>query len=190
MKSMTMDVIATIYGRRAVRAYRPDPVSSTAIEKLIGAAVQAPSAMDLEPWAFVVVEGAARLKRFSDRAKAHLLPQPEIAAIAAPLREMLADPAFNIFHDAPTLVVVCAANATTQAAEDCCLAAENLMLAAHAEGLGTCPIGFARAWLNLPETKAELGIDPRFVPVFPLVIGYPAERAKGPIRKEPTIIRA
>ena len=63
-------------------------------------------------------------------------------------------------------------------------------LAAHAEGLGTCPIGFARAWLNLPETKAELGIDPRFVPVFPLVIGYPAERAKGPIRKEPTIIRA
>jgi nitroreductase len=186
--ALTMFVETAIYGRRAVRAYTAQPVARETIEQLIDAAIQAPSSMDLEPWAFVVIEGVARLKGFSDRAKAAFVPGPMTGAAAEHFRNMLVDPAFNIFHDASALIVVCATSEAGQAVEDCSLAAQNLMLAAHAAGLGTCPIGFSRPWLRLAETKRELGIDLQFVPAFPLVVGYPAEHPVAPGRKKPRII--
>jgi len=63
----------------------------------------------------------------------------------------------------------------SQSAEDCCLAGENFMLAARGEGLGTCWIGFARPWLNLPETKREFGLPEKFEVVAPILLGYPKE---------------
>lgn len=182
-----IDVMDAIYARRAVRAYTAQPVSRTDVDCLIEAAVQAPSSMDFEPWAFVVIEGAERLKTYSDRAKSHFVPPA--GASAERMRGMLADPHFNIFHDAPTLIVLCATDALEQSVEDCSLAAQNLMLAAYAFGLATCPIGFSRPWLRLPETKAELGIAANFVPAFPLVLGHPAAIAKGPGRKAPVVVR-
>jgi nitroreductase len=185
-----MDVAAAIYGRRAVRAFTSEPVRATAIQQLIDAAVQAPSSMDSEPWAFIVVEGAGTLQQLSNRAKEHFIPNAPPAFITPRIRSTLADPTFNIFHDAPTLIVVCATTADPQAAEDCSLAAQNLMLAAHAAGLATCPIGFSRPWLRLPETKEELKIDPRYVPAFPVVVGHPAEHPSSPGRRQPIIIKS
>lgn len=158
MQAVTIDVMTTIYSRRAIRAFSDEPVSADAVDQLIDAAVQAPSSMGLEPWAFIVVEGAAKLKEFSDRAKRYYAPHGLSQSGGSRVRAMLTDPNLNIFHDAPTLIVVCAVNDLEQSVEDCNLAAENLMLAAHAAGLGTCPIGFSRPWLRLPETKTALRI--------------------------------
>lgn len=188
MNTIAMDLTTAVYGRRAIRAYTVEPVSQETVERLIDAAIQAPSSMDLEPWSFAVIEGSARLKQFSDRAKEHFVPHALPQPLDARFRGMLADPNFNIFHDAPTLVVVCATSDDPQAAEDCCLAAQNLMLAAYAAGLGTCPIGFSRPWLRLPDTKRELGIDARYVPVFPVVLGHPAEHPSAPGRRKPVVI--
>lgn len=189
MQVITVDLITAIYGRRAIRAFTSEPVGAADVDRLIEAAIQAPSSMGLEPWAFVVIDGADKLKQFSQRAKAHFAPQGLSDAGASRIRGMLADPNFNIFHDAPTLIVVCATNEDPQSAEDCCLAAQNLMLAAHGAGLGTCPIGFSRPWLRLPETKEELRIPPRYVPVFPLVVGRPAEHPLSHGRRKPVVIR-
>ena len=93
------------------------------------------------------------MKDYSDQAKAHLL---EILTPDSPLhshKDHLSDPAANIFHNAGTLVIICAKMNGIQPAEDCSLAAQNLMLAAHAAGLGTCPIGLARPWLNPPQVR-------------------------------------
>lgn len=49
----------------------------------------------------------------------------------------------------------------------CCLAAENLILAAYGQGLGTCWIGISKAWLNTAGAKAKLGIPSGFRPVTP-----------------------
>lgn len=190
MQLATIDLTATIYGRRAIRAFTPEPVAPAEVDRLIDAAIQAPSSMGLEPWAFVVIDGAQRLESYSDRAKQYYEMQGLSANAPARVRSTLRDPAFNIFHGAPTLVVVCATTEDAQAAEDCCLAAQNLMLAAYGAGLGTCPIGFARPWLRLPETKAELRITPRYVPVFPVVVGHPAERPESHGRRKPVIIRS
>jgi nitroreductase len=76
---------------------------------------------------------------------------------------------------ASALIVVCATSQDPQAAEDCCLAAQNLMLAAFANGFGSCPIGLARSWLSLAATKREIGIPQEWRPVFPVVVGFPGE---------------
>ena len=138
--ALTMFVETAIYGRRAVRAYTAQPVARETIEQLIDAAIQAPSSMDLEPWAFVVIDGVARLKGFSDRAKAAFVPGPMTGAAAEHFRNMLVDPAFNIFHDAPALIVVCATSEAGQAVEDCSLAAQNLKHVAHPAGADRCAL--------------------------------------------------
>jgi len=68
-----MDIIDAIYHRRSVRDYKPDAVSRELIDALVAAAVHAPSAMNLQPWAFIVIEGRDALSRYAERAKRHLL---------------------------------------------------------------------------------------------------------------------
>lgn len=78
-----------------------------------------------------------------------------------------------MFHGAPAVVLILAKSPEAQASEDCCLAAENLMLAARNEGLGTCCIGLARHWLNLSSTKQELGLPVSYEVIVPIVLGHP-----------------
>ncbi len=182
-----MDVLQAIGERRAVRGYTDEELDRATVERLIHFAVQAPSAMDLEPWAFVVFEGKARLRNFSEQAKQVLLRSP-VESGSPKMRAMLSDPAFNIFYDAPVLVVICATSPQSQAAEDCCLAAQNLMLAAHAEGVATCPIGLARPWLNLSATRVALGIPRGWHPVFPVILGRAGERPASPGRRAPVVM--
>ena len=63
-------------------------------------------------------------------------------------REALANPEYNVFYSAGTLIIVCAKPEGVHAEDDCSFAAQNLMLATHATGLGTCPVGFAQPWLR------------------------------------------
>jgi nitroreductase len=71
--------------------------------------------------------------------------------------------------------------------EDCSLAAENLMLAAHAAGLGTCWIGFAQSFLNTPNGKALIGIPGAWAPVAPIIVGRPQGDLKPVPRNIPRI---
>lgn len=182
-----MDVLQAIGERRAVRAYTDEVLDRATVERLIHSAVQAPSARDLEPWAFVIFEGRERLRGFSEEAKRVLLRSPEESGFPK-MRAMLSDPAFNIFYGAPVLVVICATSAQSQAAEDCCLAAQNLMLAAHAEGVASCPSGFARPWLSLLETRVALGFPQNWIPVFPIILGRTREHPASPGRRPPNLM--
>jgi len=71
--------------------------------------------------------------------------------------------------------------------EDCALAAENLMLTAHLMGLGSCWIGFAQGYLNTPAGKRTLGLPESWVPVAPIILGFPAAPPEPVPRKEPEI---
>ncbi len=189
------DLIDVIYRRRSVRAYKTHPIDEGQVRALLDAAVRAPTAMDEEPWRFIVVQNRAALARLSDRAKAmaraeaerhgNVLKRPGSPGdgIASPF----ADPAFNIFCDAGTLVVI-GANPTGEfVAADCWLAAENLMLAACAEGFGTCCIGLALTVLNGPETKVELGIPADIHAFAAIIIGVPLEDAP-PTQRKPAVM--
>jgi nitroreductase len=175
-----MTLFEAIARRRAVRAYRPEVVDEATVGELLQEAVRAPTAMHAEPWAFAVIQDRALLKKYSDLAKNALSSERADAAVAHPhaasasrAASRLSQPDFNIFYDASTLIVVCARPLGPFVVADCWLAAENLMLAACAMGLGTCCIGFAVHMLNRPEVKAELGIPADVVAVAPIIVGRP-----------------
>ena len=168
-----MELMDVIRNRRAVRDYTAALIERPVVERLIEAAILAPSAMNLQPWAFAALLGRERVDDYATRAKDWLLASLSQTSYEPSIRHMLEDPQFALFHHAPALVVVLAKSSGTQAAEDCCLAAENLMLAARNEGLGTCWIGFARPWLDLPATKAELNLPEHYHIVAPIILGHP-----------------
>jgi nitroreductase len=192
-----LSALDAIYGRRSIRAFEPGELERSTILGLLDAAVQAPTAMLEQPWEFVVVQDPGRLRRLSDRAKAiwsgeagraagiHLA---DVSNLHGEFVRRLADPAFNVFYDAPTLIVICARRLDPFVVADCWLAAENLMLAAYALGLGTCCIGAAVGALNSEESKADLGIPAEVTAVVPIAVGVPARVAEAAPRRTPHVL--
>ncbi len=183
-----MNLMEAIENRRSVRSYTDKKVERAALEQLLAAAVKAPSASNSQPWAFAVIQDAALLKQYSDRAKSLLLTVISPDSPLAKYRAMLANPDFNIFYNAGTLVIIYAKPGGLESRGDCCLAAQNLMLAAHGLGLGTCWIGFAKALLDQPELKKELGVPAEYAVVAPIIVGYPQGRIPQLTRDEPQIL--
>ncbi|HEX9875303.1 MAG TPA: nitroreductase family protein [Gammaproteobacteria bacterium] len=183
-----MDLMEAIYRRRSVRAYTDEPVTEDVVWELLDAAIQAPSAMNAQPWAFIIVQDRALLRSLSDRAKRHLLCAYAGDPRMDRYRDVLSDPQFDIFYGAPALIVICAGEGGLVPAEDCCLAGQNLMLAAFCKGLGSCCIGWSRPLLNLPETKTELGIPAELTPVLPIIVGHPSAYPDAPPRRSPHIV--
>ena len=168
-----MELMDVLEKRRAVREYNNAPVDRATIERLIHAAVLAPSAMNLQPWSFAVLVGRDRIDKLAERIKKWLLENFSETLYGPSIRGMVEKPDYSLLHHAPALVLVLAKSSESQAVEDCCLAAENMMLAARDQGLGTCWVGFARPWLNQPEMKHELGLPEDSHVVAPIVLGYP-----------------
>jgi nitroreductase len=168
-----MEVIDAIHRRRAVRDYTAEPVSTAMLQQIIMAASWAPSAMNEQPWRFTVVTDAAAMARISDQAKQFMLagmanmPQPQH------FHDLFNDPDFNIFYNAPALLVISAPGDRRWCTEDCALAAQNAMLAARALGLGSCWIGFAQGWLNSQEGLKALALPEGTRVVAPLILGHP-----------------
>ncbi len=186
-----LPVMDAIYSRRSVRDYSPAVVSQASIHVLLYAAVQAPTAMHEEPWAFAVIQDRAMLDRLSETAKQTLWLQAQgegNSGLARRSVTMISDPAFNVFYNAGTLIVIYGKTQGPFTAADCWLAAENLMLAACAAGLGSCMIGLAAPALNTPEWKKRLDVPDGMTAYAPILIGYPAEQPPPPSRKPPELI--
>jgi nitroreductase len=183
-----MAVIDAIYARRSVRSYGPDPVDGASVRALLDAAVQAPSAMNAQPWGFVVVQDRALLRSYSDRAKSMLLGQMGGSAKERHYSDLLRSESFNIFYDAGTLIVICGPEGDPYAEADCWLAAQNLQLAALARGLGTCCIGFALPLLRDPKVVRELGIPPGQKGFAALIVGVPRAAPPPVPRSSPVVL--
>ena len=179
-----MELHQAIYTRRATREFTGEAVDRASILRLLDAAIQAPSAVNEQPWSFTIVQDKAVLARISSASKAHFLrtPQPEIPS--PHLQEFLRDLNFDIFYGAPALIVISSVRQNQWAIENCALAAANLMLAACAEGLGTCWIGFAQMWLATTAGKEALRVPASCLPVAPIIVGH-AKSPPAPVPRKP-----
>jgi nitroreductase len=184
------NVFESILARNSVRAYATDQLDRKTVQTLLEAAVHAPTAMHEEPWAFVVVQDRQLLKQLSDRAKPLFVEEARhrnAQGVNHSFEHLTRDD-FDIFHGAGTLIIVCARPLGQFVAADCWLAAENLMLAACAMGLGSCVIGSAVAALNIRKAKTELGIPDDYSAIAPIVVGVPAGETAITPRKPPLIL--
>ncbi len=141
-----MDIILS---RRSVRKFKADPVPDQYLKEILKAAMQAPSASNEQAWQFVVLQGDM-LNNFLAINK-------------------------NSPKSAPIGILVCcdgqAEKARGYAVQDCSAATQNILLAAHAKGLGS-------VWTtifpnNAPEIKKLLGLPEHIVPFAFMPIGYP-----------------
>jgi len=185
-----MSVTDAIYTRRATRSYLPKQIDKEAVHTLLAAAVQAPTAMHEEPWAFAVIQDKDILKRLSDTAKALVIKEAhgDHSKLAGHATHLVGSADFNVFYDAGTLIVIYGKHMGPFVVADCWLAAENLMLAACSMGLGTCVIGFAVGALNSSAWKAELGIPAEMTAYAPIIVGVPSGVTPPVPRKEPEIV--
>ncbi len=171
-----MSALDAIYSRRAVRDYAAAPLSEHVIRTLLAAAVQAPTAMHEEPWEFAVIRDRTALSRISDYAKARMAEEArQVPAAQASMLERFTQPDFNIFYNADALIVIGSAQQGPFVEADCWLAAENLMLAARALGLGSCVIGLAVKALNCAELKQQVGLPATMTAIAPIIVGVPRE---------------
>ena len=181
-----METLEAIHGRRTVRSFGAQSPDRTLIEALVWDAAQAPppAIRSVVRWAFVVVEGADRLAALGVRVKAFAREHRP----AGPGWDWVDNPDFKVFWNAPVLILICARRDAPESAGDCYRAGQNLMLSAHARGLGTCWVGAPMAWLGSAEGGGEIGIPHGFDPVAPILVGYPAARPAERVVPRPEII--
>lgn len=179
-----------LYSRSSVRSYNADPIDEALLSALLAAAIRAPTAIHQEPWRFVIVQDKQRLQRLSERARSLTSPEAEQlhAHKGMGAAHSFAEPGFDIFYGATTLIVICADPSLPFVDADCWMAAENLMLTAQALGLGTCVIGSAVSALNEQLFKDELGIPEDCIAIAPIIVGHPATHSPPSWRKAPAIV--
>jgi nitroreductase len=195
MKSLegTLSVSDAIFARRSIRSFRSDKLQEPIVRALLDAAVQAPSALFRPHVAFVVLQDAQELHRLSELTKASW--RSELATnryryldVHEETLQQFSDPRFDVFHGATTLIVICDRGGDAFGAADCWLAAENLMMAASAQGLGSRCVGAAAPALNSAEMRRDLGIPPVVTAVAPVVIGIPLASDVTDERHEPDVL--
>lgn len=177
-----MEIGEVLRCRRSVRDFHPDPVPTAMLQNLIDAAAWAPSAVDAQALTYLVIQGRERLDEISRLVQIHSLRHlPPEEALSCFRRLGGAD--FHAFYNAPAIVLIAAPTSSPWAVEDACLAAQNLMLAAHEAGLGSCWIGFAREWLRDTEGRAAIPISDDLLPVAPIAVGWPRAWPSAPARR-------
>jgi coenzyme F420-0:L-glutamate ligase / coenzyme F420-1:gamma-L-glutamate ligase len=191
---MKDDLHVFLRSRRTIRHFKSDLVPVEIIQRILETASYAPSAHNLQPWRFVVLTGKEGKMRMAEAVASKLrkdmksdgIPEPDIQARVAKT--------IHRTGEAPVIIFLCRDKTKVKPQSDkvrelaevlmgtqsVALAGLQLLLAAHAEGLGSnwiCWPIFAPA-----ETSLALGLDSNWEPQGMIFLGYPAETPQMPPR--------
>ncbi len=149
-----MDALEALFTRRSVRQYTAEPVSDEHVETLLRAAMAAPSAGNQQVWELVVID---------DRRLLDAIPTVH--------------PYARMCTEAPLAIVVCADPARERYAgfwvQDCAASAQNVLIAAHALGLGAVWLGIDPQGDRADAIRALLGLPEHIEPLAIVAIGHP-----------------
>lgn len=159
-----MELLNAIYTRRSVRQYTTDPIADQQLQELVEAAARAPSGGNRQPWVFVIVRDPAKLKRL--RAAAPGMSGTPSAMIAICLQRLQADEQPGTFGHEMVLLSLGAAM-------------ENLLLAAHGQGLGACAIGSFHARSVCSILALPQNLEPKLL----VALGHPVSQPEAPRRR-------
>ncbi len=170
------DVFENIYLRRSVRKYKLDDVPDDIIKEFIRAGTYAPFSVT-ESRRFVVIKNREMIGRLSKRAKKLWLDsmdESDPVTQKLGIKNMLESPAFDIFYNAPVLILIYATPDARAPQYDCATAAQNMMLAARSLDIGSCWIGLGMPLDSDADTRQELNVPEGYRLMTPLIFGYPA----------------
>lgn len=161
-----MDAVETILSRRSIRRYTSQKVSDQVIRELLQAAMSAPSASNEQPWHFIVLHDPKILREI-----------PKFHPYSGMLRE------------APIALLVCVdLDMGTEGflVQDGSAATENILIAAHAKGLGAVWLGIYPLRERITGMRKLLNIPERILPLSLVSIGFPAEKIPKEDRFQPS----
>lgn len=214
-----MELINAIQGRKSFRAFKPDPISKETLQEILKLATQAPSAINLQPWEFVVVMGEEKdrlgrrlLKAYREKqiscGPGNVKPMPKTVTQRGARTLQLMNPFFEEmgvnpdqfinegscnFYGAPVAILICLDDSFPKSRlVDIGIVLGYLVLIAHEHGLGTCPIGLITAYED--EIKDLLNIPENKMVVIGVALGYPdgtspINRFKSPREESENFIR-
>lgn len=190
-------VFSAILERRSIRRYTSEPLTKEEIEKIIGAGQFAPSAKNTQPWRFIVITDRNLITELSQDVRKVMRRILKFRFIlrwfsgdlknpknVESLKNHSTNSKDTIFFDAPVLIlVVCKKEHFREMS--CACAAENMMLAAHSMGLGSCWIGYVRFLKLLGGTGKKMGVPKGHTIAAALIFGRPENgNGEAPKRKE------
>ena len=186
------DVIEIIKTRRCIREYKEDQIPDEDIIFLIDCAGYAPSGLNMQPWAFLVIQNKDKILKLSETCKKSMIPLLEnmknTSKVASEFLTFLKQKGSDIFYGAPVLVIILGNRKAATAVYDCAMAAQTMMLAAQSIGIGSCWIGAAQHSLMDEKLLRELGAPDGYIHVAPLIFGYPKGSTEMPERVEPKVV--
>lgn len=176
--------------RRSIRNFQNKAIPEEIILALINYSTLAPSAGNGQPWKFVIVNNQDMIRRISLESKKNILKR--IASnpndFAKKYEQMLQKDGFNVFYNAPTVLLILGDASLKNLYVDCTLAACYLMMSATSKRLGTCWVNFGTEIYD-GGLRKELGIPENHKIVAPIALGYPGKIPDIPKRKEPQILK-
>lgn len=149
-----MNTLEAISTRRSIRKFKDGPIPPEDVKEILAAAMMAPSAGNAQPWQFVVVTDKNKLTRLKD-----INPHAAMAA------------------QAPMGILVCGDLSLEKFpgywVQDCSAAIQNMLLAAHAKGLGAVWAGIHPIAERVLGFKKMFGLPEPVIPLGFIVMGYP-----------------
>jgi nitroreductase len=201
-----------ILRRRSVRLFKREQVPEFMVKRILEAGRFAPSAGNCQPWKFIVVrdqqiigemtatviETAKKARDFLDWRRPGLEGMRSIAELFIRLRKnelhpvpfgaisMIADKKLGLWHGAPTIILMFKdMRGVGNPDLDCGIAGQNMVLAAHSMGLGTCWVGFAKLCFDFPQKWGHyFEITYPFKFISSLAVGWPEGDPNGMIARQ------
>jgi len=193
-----MDLLKVMQERKSIRAFKSDPIPRERIEEILKLSIHAPSAINLQPWEFIVVTGEEKerlsrrlIKAYKEKqitcspdtvkplpktygrrgAKTLEAMKPFFDEMKVDLNQYINEGSCN-FYGAPVAIIICLDDSFSKASfVDIGLTLGYFVLAAHEFGLGTCPIGLITAYED--EIKDLLNIPENKKVVIGVGLGLP-----------------
>jgi len=192
---MSLNLLSVFRSRRSVKEYLPKKVSNGVLLRILEASRWAPSAHNAQPWRFIVIQDSATKQRLAKAMASRWNEDMGKDGVPKEQRESLVKASVERFENAPILIIACLSMENmdeysderrkkieyVMAVQSVAAAIENMLLAAHGEGLGSCwfcaPLfcqDMVRKILKIPQH-----VDPQAL----ITLGYPTDKPNPTSRK-------
>ena len=154
----TQIVMENIMTRTSIRQFTNQPIAKDTLVSIVKAGMAAPSAVNLQPWSFIVIDEPEVLQKLNEVHPYSNLKTATAAIVVCGLLDKTDNEGIRAYW-----------------VQDCSAASENILLAAHAYGLGAVWCGVYPNDERIPSVKEVLGIPENVMPLNIITMGYPAE---------------
>lgn len=162
-------VLDTIKRRRSTRKFKSNQIKPEQLDKIIDAAIHAPTAHNDQPWHFTIIQNKKLIAHINAEAKKVMAESPLDWVSSLGKNERI-----NIFHDAPTVIIVSGRKDAVSPLVDCSAAIQNILIAAESLEIGSCWIGLAKYYFQKPDNVDKLGLPEGYEPYYGVSLGYKA----------------